>query len=207
MKKLLSILLAGFMLSGFGAMAAAQEGEPEPQARVNWNDFYIVAQPEGMTIPYGASFTLSVEVNIPDGVEVAYQWYRGNSTRIEGATGPALHLASKDPDHPSSVYSPERYRASVNYRCIITAYEKDTGGNIISTKERTSEYALVKVEDNTFVGKLFGYLIEPFMAGIKGIIGPILWSLETPVTLILSLNPLWWVFVFLYEAFRVLLSR
>jgi len=66
MKKLLSICLAGLMLFGFGAEAMAEEGE----STVDWDDFYIVTQPRELTVPYGESFTLSVEVNIPEGARI-----------------------------------------------------------------------------------------------------------------------------------------
>ena len=50
-------------------------------AATDWDDFYIITQPpENLYVPYGESFALSVEVNVPDGVDaVTYQWYVSSS--------------------------------------------------------------------------------------------------------------------------------
>jgi len=81
-------------------------------------------------VPYGESFTLSVSVDLPDGVEVeSYQW--GWQKQIDGATGPSLTVTPDDEFYPEAdkPYSSARRR----YWCRITFVEKDTDGNVIDT--------------------------------------------------------------------------
>ena len=85
-------------------------------AAVNWDDFRITKQPQGLTIKEGESFTLSVGVNVPDGAEVVYQWECDGSI-IEGATAPELTIG------PGDRYYPEFNRiggVTVSFKCSIT---------------------------------------------------------------------------------------
>ena len=41
----------------------------------NWDDFRITRDLQDRTIHYNERFTLSVEVNVPEGAQVEYQWY------------------------------------------------------------------------------------------------------------------------------------
>ena len=138
-------------------------------AAVNWNELSITKQPQNLTIKNGESFTLSVEVNVPAGAEVEYQWYRSpfagsenDSTRISGATQPVLQLSNTDTNYP-----PVRNNYYI-YHCVITAYEKDAFGIEISSQTRTSDKARVTVaeEEKTFGDKMFDLFIAPF--GIAG---------------------------------------
>jgi hypothetical protein len=70
-------------------------------AAVNWDEFQITERPKNIAIPYGDSFTLGVEVKVPDGVSVEYQWrtYSAGAghTPIENATSYELRLGPSDP--------------------------------------------------------------------------------------------------------------
>ena len=96
-KRLLALLLALVLALGL-AMPA--------MAAVNWDDI-IVTPPQDLFVPYGESYTLSVEVVAPAGAEVSYQWHRrvtvlgsrfnvGWSDLIPGATSPTLQLNPGD---------------------------------------------------------------------------------------------------------------
>ena len=128
-------------------------------AAVNWDEFKITKQPaeQNLKIKYGDSFTLSVEVNVPEGVEVAYQWLC-ESSRIEGATAPELHLGPDDPCYPESYWMG---KVVVDYICEITAYEKDEDGNVITSRNKRSDRVSVMTEA-TFLGKLVDITIGPF---------------------------------------------
>jgi len=126
-------------------------------AAVNWDDFRITKQPQDLTIKHGDSFTLSVEVNIPDGVEVEYRWQRGSSY-IEGATAPELHLRTDDSFYPEF----SRLGGDLaDYVCDIIGYEKDAVGNVISSRSLRSDRVRAGTE-RTSLGKLLDVTIAPF---------------------------------------------
>ena len=125
-------------------------------ATVNWNEFRITKQPQNLTIKYRDSFTLSVEVNVPAGVEVEYQWYRNYGDLIEGATAAELHLGPDNSNYPEN----SSRGTWARYRCRVSAYEKDSGGNIISMQTLESEFAYVTT--TTSMGKLYSVTLEPW---------------------------------------------
>ncbi|MCL1953091.1 MAG: hypothetical protein FWF60_09730 [Oscillospiraceae bacterium] len=140
MKKLLSIFLAGLLLLGLGTAASAAAGDA-----VNWEDFYIVTQPQAeLTVPYGSDITLSVEVHVPEGARVvSYEWspYSGP---ICAGTEPVLRLPPDDWFYPTA-YRPY-YSASGYYGCTITAVEVDADGTPVGEpRELTSQNARVTV--------------------------------------------------------------
>jgi len=166
-------------------------------AAVNWDEFKITKQPQDLTIKHGDSFTLSIEVAVPAGVEVEYQWYRSpfagsenDSTRISGATTSLLQLSNTDTNYP-----PVRNSYYI-YHCEITAYEKDTSGTEISSKARTSDKARVTVEEKekNFWDKVFDITIAPF--GIAA--GMTLTTITMSFGLAIPFSPL----VFLYYLFE-----
>jgi hypothetical protein len=140
-----------------------------PAAADNWSDFRITKQPQSKTIKYGDSFTLSVEVSFPAGVEVEYQWYRwtkdGSAYPITGATEISLLCGANDFDYP---YKNDFY----DYHCEIAAHEKDAGGNELSSEKRTSDRVRVTTNyveekaEKTFWDKAFDITLAPF--GIAG---------------------------------------
>lgn len=165
-KRLLALLLTLALAFGLTApIAFAQD-----QSLVDWDDFYAVGQlqPFSQFVSYGDSFTVSAEVNIPDGVdEVVYRWYRDwdNGVLIEGAAGPALRLGPKDSAYPSSkatlAAGSQSGSRQDSYYCEIIAYEKDGGGAVIAHETRRSSNAYVRVE-GSFWQKLYSVTVEPF---------------------------------------------
>jgi len=132
-------------------------------ARVYWSDLRITKHPNDISIKHGESFTLSVEVVVPKGFEVKYQW-QADDKDIEGATGSELHRDSSDPDYPPKT---PRGGSSVFYRCIITVYEKDDDGNIISSIELRSGARITT--ETTLWGKtisFFEHALEGLMLAI-----------------------------------------
>ena len=79
---------------------------PVSASAFNWEDFYFITDlPQDLYVKRNKSFTLSVEVNIPDGVEVTYQWYVGvdrTYVPIEGATASTLQLGPDDDSYPKA---------------------------------------------------------------------------------------------------------
>jgi len=143
MKKLFAVLMAGLMLLCFGAATPAMAVVGE--STVEWDDFRIITQPQAVTVPYGSSFTLSVEVNVPAGIEVVSYFWKENYSGGGGAgTQAVLHLSPGEPLYP------EAYRpwltASGYYYCVITAVEVDAEGDPVGSPwELYSETAAVTV--------------------------------------------------------------
>ncbi len=139
-KKLLALLLT--LVLAFALAAPAFAEEPEPT--VNWDAFYIVEQPKArQLLKEGETVTLSVKVNIPEGVTVEYKWYQDDylavpPKAIEGATGSTLQLSFDDSDSTWKNYP------GCGFCCVITGYEKE-GEQIISQKELQSDTARVLV--------------------------------------------------------------
>ena len=152
------------ILAIFLAFALALSLALPTMAAVDWDEFRITKQSTSMTITHGDSFTLSVEVSLPDGAGVEYQWHRrfpdGGSTAIAGATAAELRLNLGDSDYPFKLSYDEYY-------CKITAYEKDANGIVISSQELTSSRVRVTAEKETetytFWEKLAGIIIMPFV--------------------------------------------
>ena len=142
------------MLATLLTLALALGWALPTMAAVNWDEFRITKQPEGMTIKHGESFTLSVEVNVPDGVEVTYRW-QCKGVFIENANTRELRLG------PDDLYYPSFERLGGNetsYQCWITPYED---GNAIPMRIRTSNTVNVKIE-RSISGKLLDVTIAPF---------------------------------------------
>ena len=156
MKKLLALMLTLVLALTLALPAMAE---------VDWDEFRITAQPQDLTIIYGDSFTLSVEVNVPDGVEVEYQWYRydGRSSQIEGATTPELCLGPDNSNYPDTRLG----GAWASYHCKITAYEKNGENEEIASRFLNSSIVSVTME-RTPLGKLFDLIITPFVYAFGG---------------------------------------
>jgi len=144
-------------------------------AAVNWNEFRIVKKTLDLDINHGERFTLSVEVNVPDGVEeVEYQWeyrsYLSATGLIENATSPELTIEADSPYYPGSnkLGSGKHGGTWAEYRCQVTAYEKDNGGNIISSRVITSNYVRV-TRTRTFQEKLYSVILEPWARAFGGL--------------------------------------
>jgi len=173
-KRLLSTLLALLLACGIGvpAMAEAedelevliiieneqQEQEAESPAEietlsVNDDVPYIITPPQWQTITRGDSFTLSVEVYLPQGWIAAYQWQGYNGSvyvDLPGATESILQLSSRDSEYPDA--GRPWWNGGRSYRCMITLQDEDgTVSNLIS------KHADVDVEPTRF-WKAFGFI-------------------------------------------------
>jgi len=134
-------------------------------AAVNWDEFRITKQPpKELLIKHGDSFTLSVEVSVPTAVEVEYQWYNDHGSKIEGATGPELHLGPDNSQYPEYDRLGGEWE---RYECRITAYEKDDDGNVLSSRNLRSDSATVLIE-LTILGRLYGITLAPFGLAFAG---------------------------------------
>ena len=155
-------------------------------------------QPQNLTIKHGESFTLSVEVNVPAGVDVEYQWRRSpvggsdtDSTRIAGATESDLQLSSSHAHYP---YENNYY----DYFCEITAYEKDAGGTVLPSQILTSDKARVTTEERekSFWDKVYSVTLEPFAYAGKMTFSGILISMG----LLIPISPFYFLY-FLVEGY------
>jgi len=159
-KKLLALLLACVMAFGLGVSALATGEAP-----------YIVTQSQNLTIAHGDSITLSVEVYVPTGWAVEYQWFF-SSQKIQGATEPILRLSPGDPCYPQGE---ERYTLVTSISCEITLRNED--GTVLKL---TSESSLI-------VETTIGWKIINFL---RSILSYPLWLLMLPFTLLLYLFPM-----------------
>ena len=147
-KQLLALLLTLAMALGLGASAAfAQEAAAE--STVNWDEFYIVTQPQNLNITSEEGFALRVAVNLPAGVnDIEYQWYANG--RLDGETALELHQNPGDPYYPAFRPAGNRF-AEAEYHLRVTVCEKDADGNVILKKELRSAKALVQVEHDYYI--------------------------------------------------------
>jgi len=152
---LLSVLLAFALTLSFALPALA----------INWDDFRITKQPQGLTVLDGDSFTLSVEVQFPAGAVVEYQWYVDGSYysgSTINATGPSLTAAPGDLYYAlESGRAPDNHSYK-NYYCKITGYEMD-GDEIFSERTLQSDTVTVWVTGQplTFWEKMFVIFVLP----------------------------------------------
>jgi len=178
MKKLISALLALVMVSGlFAAMPLTASAA---ESTVNWDDFYIVTQPQGRTIKRGDTFTLSFEVNVPDGVEVEYQWFGiANGTFKVATSEPFLICSPGDEYYPvlDTMFVPKAI-GSATYLCTIVGYEKD-GDEIVSQKMLGIGRVTVNMKGS--IGDLmYSFLNVPILAAL-GPVTAVLPSIMTGV--------------------------
>ncbi len=144
-KRILSVFLALALAAGiFAPCAFAQEAEQG----VNWEEFYFITQPQDTYFFNGDSFTLSVEVNAPEGVELSYQWVPIYN-EIGVVDTQTLTIDKDDPRYPSldSIKTYER-----DFYCEVTAIEKNADGKIISRKTIESERAKATIKMNAGEG-------------------------------------------------------
>ena len=138
-KRLLALLLSLASISALAMLAfAVEEQEPAPLTSVvNWDEFYIITQPEyHRSISSLKTFELSVEVNIPAGVVLEYQWYcesyYSNGFPIPGATDAVLRVKPGDAHHPMKLKD-----GIAEYYCVITGIEKNDNV-VVSQQQLTS---------------------------------------------------------------------
>jgi hypothetical protein len=159
-------------------------------AAVNWNEFKITKQPQDPKITHGEILTLRVEVNIPEGVEVEYKWWHFG-VHIENSNAPEIHISPDNPRYP-------RWEGSDDYyQCGITAYEKDNGGNIISSQTLVSNSVIVKTKRSS-KGKIASITWEPFALAFSGTIVTLTWSFG----LLFPVSPLIFIGFLIYNYFQ-----
>ena len=175
MKKLTALLLTLVLALVLTAPAAFAQ-EEENQSTINWDDFYIITQPQARKSIYaGESYTLSVEVHIPEGVEVEYRWWSfGHGGVLSGNTEAVLQISPDD----SWVRREEN-----EFACDIIGYEKD-GDTVISSKTLLSEYAVVYLR-GTALENLYDLFTQPlFMGTVTSVSGILPTLLGAPIALI-----------------------
>jgi len=190
-KRMLAVLLTLALALSLGLPAVAA---------VDWNEFRITKQPENMTIKQGDSFTLSVEVNVPEGMEVEYQWCRihGGSIDIENATSPDLRLGPDNSNYPQN----NKFGGgdSERYECQITAYAKNAVGTVVLEKRIWSNTVSVQLE-RTVVGKILDVTVGPFWYAFGSVFA------TAPVSIpLFPLAYLFWVVLAYASGFRALFS-
>ena len=162
-KKSLALLLALALSFGLGTHAAAEEvGAASP---VDWDQFRVVSQPpEELAVPYGSDLTLAVEVNVPAGGKVTYQWrvLSGSLHDVKNATGPVLHLSSGDDDYPKP-RKPYR-NEHATYYCVVRAVEEDADSSVDAHQLEVKSVVTVQRERAPTPWEAFVYrwITEPF---------------------------------------------
>lgn len=78
----------------------------------------IITPPKDLTIRYGREFILSVDVYIPEGWTVAYEWYHLKPRPSLISKEPSARLSRRFPSYPDS-------GETKNYYCTVTATDKD----------------------------------------------------------------------------------
>ena len=172
MKKAISVLLAMILALGLGTLAMAEQAEETPaaQSSVNWDDFYIVKQPENMTVNYGEDLVFSVEVNVPAGVEVTYQWYESWYGLVYDATDSVYSFWDFDSFYGFNIpMHPLNMQGKREYYCVIAGAEKDESGNVISSRSLESAKALALANHWKSAGWLvLEFFASPFIDAILG---------------------------------------
>jgi len=203
-KKLLAALLSLILVLSLVAPVMAEEIYAAPanvvSLAVNWDDFYIISQsPDELTVPFKSDFTLGVEVNIPAGAEVTYQWeyvIYGNlsSFRMENATEPVFHCSPGDVCYPTAPAARPYKEKSKDFFCTITAVEKDVNGNVVDTARLVTRGITVTVlpERDTTPREVFmdRWIIGPFWQTIGFCIGT--YGLAIPIA------PIIWLYLLIF---------
>ena len=168
LRKPLALLLALMLAFGIGAPAMAEEvgfeaeaamespvqaaEAPVAAAAVNWDEFSIINVSQTQIISRGESCTLSVEVNIPDGIdEVTYQW-SSTGEILAGATANTLQVRPDDAYYPKDAYH------YTGFSCSITAIDNDDGQSKTLSLPRQIEVRIKR----TFGEKLYSVTLGPF---------------------------------------------
>ena len=167
-------------------------------AAVNWDEFRITKQPQSLTIKHGESFTLSVEVAVPVGVdEIKYQWYNKSLNPIENATSSKLHFSPDDSYYPTDG---RLGGSSAEFQVWITAYIKDAGDVVLVERRILSNTVSVRTERSS-MGKFLDVTIAPFWYAFGGV-------MATPVVSIplFPLAYLFWLVLAYVSGFRALFA-
>jgi len=154
-KRILALLLALALALSLALPAAAVE------------PLDLISRPPGtLYVKRGESFTLTVEVDIPEGVdEVTYQWYYFGSVKVAGATSNTLLLSPGDEEYPKNhVYYSVTGATSERYTCRIAAIDSESG------KEYGRWVSDITVHvEGSFWAKLYSITLEPLVEAFNDI--------------------------------------
>ena len=158
-----------------------------PAFAVSWDEFAITKQPEDLTVAYGENAMLRIEVDIPDGAQEEYLWWRVNGenrsdTLLSGASGPALAVIYIPEDenffdwlgnalHKATVAISG---TSAEYYCVVICRETDEKGNVAESESLRSDTVTVAMEKGNVWQQALGYLSIPFLLGAQFLM-PITW--------------------------------
>jgi len=162
-KKLLALLLAALLTLGLGAPAIA-EGEGSIPISA------VIIGPEE-PVPFGEAFTLRVELDIPEGVEIesaSYWWSWTNwPLPIEGAKEAMLHVTPSDSFYPVA-HSPIGATETL-YMCHAVLDGRDADSNAVELHTDNLFFTVtVGPEREKTVWEViwYDYIAGPFNTGL-----------------------------------------
>lgn len=160
-----------------------------PAAAVNWDEFRIVTQPQSMTVAYGESATLTIEVNVPDGAQVVYDWRRVSTpnsfdTVMSKSTEPTLtvnFIEDRKADGFIDWLGIADDKAAIamsgdseEYYCNVICREEDEDDNTIESRTLRSETVTVTMEKGNIWQQALGWIGFPLIVGAQ-MLAPITW--------------------------------
>ena len=168
-KKWLAALLAVALLAGGGVSAAAGDEDLPPP--INWDDFYIVSPATGsveLEVPFGSDFTLSIEANVPDGLEVEYGWKPLNSVapNTPYEPGSTFHCTPEHPWYPHKALKPYMSATVEIYKGFVAVTQRADDGHVVRTEARSREfYVTILPEREPTAAERFYYrwIFAPFL--------------------------------------------
>jgi len=199
-KKLLALLLSLALVFAVSAPAFADEIEIESeitaQDEINWDDFYIISQTPRTVIEYGESCVLSVEVNVPEGAEVTYQWIRWWYEVLPVPEKATMTVSPGDLIYPGKPNF--RNSESIAVECKITGYA--IGAQHIPENARTISSGNIVVEFTNTVDtrntwqRILDFILHTLSLSVQLIVGTVVvgfqWAafwLFAPITVPFSL--------------------
>jgi|GEM_PF-5106142 len=123
LKKLFALMLAFILALGIGTPAMALEEE---------DTFRVITGNQRITLPYGSEIDFGVELYLPEGWTVEYEWWSDPVTDLTGATGPTMHFSPGDAGYPVAGRPYES--AWRNYYCSMLI--RDEAGDIATAASR-----------------------------------------------------------------------
>lgn len=181
LRKSLAAVLALLLAFGVGAAAAEAEISEEPDVPYV---LYVQGYPP---LTEGSGFTLriSVELYIPEGWTVEYQWQERKNTGdadIPGATERTLTLSPGDTGYPQRPAGSKRWWDYwYSYQCLITA--RDEKGTVLALEG----YSSGMIEPSAF-WKAFRAVAGAFENVLRVIFFPIWVPLALLIVIIMHLK-------------------
>ncbi len=154
LRKIMSVLLAFALVAAVLVPTALAEGA-QNDAAVKWDEFYIKSQTEeNIKIDTDEPFELYVEVNVPEGAEISYQWYTSNGlwNKCEGFVDAVADFS----DTANKAYP----KSDTTYMCRVTAVVKNESGEILDSCAIETNPIEVRIK-MTFSEKLGYVTLKP----------------------------------------------